>query len=104
MVLASCSSRASFLSCCHEMQVVPRPYRFHGETAHVLRISGECSYKLMRTDRLGNLEKITQEIGFQLLLLETLQKIMSKDDLDNVVILAGRKYQDFFEANRDTQR
>ncbi|KAH6931584.1 hypothetical protein HPB50_025473 [Hyalomma asiaticum] len=106
--LASFANNAAFLMRCRAMRVVPRAYRVEcrdiKNTRHVVRILDECSYRLMLADLDYNRLRKVQVSRLLERLHEKLEKIMSPDDLRNVVLLAKGKYENVFEATRDKQR
>lgn len=106
--LASYANNAAFLMRCRAMRVVPRVYRVDcrdiKNTRHVVRILDECSYRLMLADLDYNRLRKVQVSRLLERLHEKLEKIMSSDDLRNVVLLAKGKYENVFEATRDKQR
>ncbi|KAH7946407.1 hypothetical protein HPB49_024547 [Dermacentor silvarum] len=106
--LASYANNAAFLMRCRAMRVVPRVYRVEcrdiKNTRHVVRILDECSYRLMLADLDYNRLRKVQVSRLLERLHEKLEKIMSPDDLRNVVLLAKGKYENVFEATRDKQR
>lgn len=106
--LASYANNSAFLMRCRAMRVVPRVYRVEcrdiKNTRHVLRILDECSYRLMLADLDYNRLRKVQVSRLLERLHEKLEKIMSPEDLRNVVILAKARYENIFEATRDKQR
>uniref|UniRef100_G3MMN1 Uncharacterized protein n=1 Tax=Amblyomma maculatum TaxID=34609 RepID=G3MMN1_AMBMU len=106
--LASYANNAAFLMRCRAMRVVPRVYRVDcrdiKNTRHVVRILDECSYRLMLADLDYNRLRKVQVSRLLERLHEKLEKIMSPDDLRNVVVLAKARYENVFEATRDKQR
>ncbi|XP_075748063.1 uncharacterized protein LOC142813982 [Rhipicephalus microplus] len=106
--LASYANNAAFLMRCRAMRVVPRAYRVEcrgiKNTRHVMRVLDECSYRLMLADLDYNRLRKVQVSRLLERLHEKLEKIMSPEDLRNVVLLAKGKYENVFEATRDKQR
>uniref|UniRef100_A0A1E1WZW5 Putative reverse transcriptase n=1 Tax=Amblyomma aureolatum TaxID=187763 RepID=A0A1E1WZW5_9ACAR len=106
--LASYANNAAFLMRCRAMRVVPRVYRVEcrdiKNTRHVVRILDECSYRLMLADLDYNRLRKVQVSRLLERLHEKLEKIMSAEDLRNVVVLAKARYENIFEATRDKQR
>ncbi|XP_064469402.1 uncharacterized protein LOC135384110 [Ornithodoros turicata] len=106
--LAAYANNSAFLMRCRAMRVVPKVYRVDcrdiKNTRHVIRILDECSYRLMLADLDYNRLRKVQVTRLLERLHEKLEKIMSAEDLRNVVLLSKTKYEHIFEATRDKQR
>lgn len=106
--LAAYANNAAFLMRCRAMRIVPKAYRVDcGEiknTRHVVRILDECSYRLMLADLDYNRLRKVQVTRLLERLHDKLEKIMSAEDLNSVVVLSKGKYETTFEATRDKQR
>ncbi|KAH9361810.1 hypothetical protein HPB48_003781 [Haemaphysalis longicornis] len=102
--LADYASYAAFLLRCRDMRIVPRCYRVECPdikyTRHVLRILDECSYRLMLADLDYHRLRKLQLSSFLERVHERLEKIVSPEDLNAMVVLAKAKYNDIIHTSR----
>ncbi|XP_077547766.1 uncharacterized protein LOC144160012 [Haemaphysalis longicornis] len=105
--LADYASYAAFLLRCRDMRIVPRCYRVECPgikyTRHVLRILDECSYRLMLADLDYHRLRKLQLSSFLERVHERLEKIVSPEDLNALVVLAKAKYDDIIHTSRVKQ-
>ncbi|KAH6948801.1 hypothetical protein HPB50_026384 [Hyalomma asiaticum] len=102
------ANKAVFLDRCRSKTVVPAEYRVEcpaiKNTSNVVRILDMCSYKLMLADLDYNRIRKAQVSRKLELLHEKLEKVLTSEDLQNVLALCEKKYDNVFKATRDKQR
>ncbi|KAK8779304.1 hypothetical protein V5799_019355 [Amblyomma americanum] len=102
------AGRAAFLELCRLKPVMPQVYRVEylgiKDVHHVIRIPDRCSYRLMMDD--DKYVRMRRMRASRLLdrLYAKLEKIMSVEDLINMMILAIARYVNIFNATRDKRR
>ncbi|KAH7977369.1 hypothetical protein HPB49_001095 [Dermacentor silvarum] len=106
--LAAFANKAAFLARCRATRVVPPDYRVEcreiKNTRHIVRILDKCSYKLMLADLEYNRMRKVQVSRLLELLHQKLEKVLTAEDLENVLSLSKAKYENIFEATRNRQR
>ncbi|KAH6919400.1 hypothetical protein HPB50_029612 [Hyalomma asiaticum] len=97
------SNKAVFLDRCRIKRVVPPEYRVEcpdmKNTHNVVHILNICSHKLI--DNRMSKAQVSRQLE---LLHEKLEKVLSSEDLQNVVALCKDKYYNVFKAAGEKER
>ncbi|KAK8778244.1 hypothetical protein V5799_020415 [Amblyomma americanum] len=106
--LAVHADNAAFLKLCRRMGVTAPPYRVEcrgiKNADHVVRILQSVSYWLMMDDDKCVRKRRVRASRLLDRLYAKLEKIMSVEDMINMVILATERYENILEATRNKHR